>query len=350
MLGHSGSLSICARLVDGTLIELEVEDCSASTISTLHQSVAAKLSVHEEQVELFLETLQLEDGEQRLDTLCESPGHHLELTVVKRPCRAPPSSYDIYAKEGVQDFVHETDINMQLGADDCNEEVFAWVKAEKITWPEPKDININMMPFRMGDISSVPEEYQHYWPLLLACELPNSELGRIGYLSIHESWVEQGTSQRRPGLHVESSNIMLEEGGKFVPTIASWGNAFGCREAGGIYMGSNVSQSCQIWNWKITDPEMLLGPLGCIEHLRETLGDGIHMQAGEIWWLTDLTPHESLPLAERQYRQYFRLVTSSVGIWYEKHSTRNRLGIEPDPEITKIEKVDKFVEAGIASP
>ena len=49
-------------------------------------------------------------------------------------------------------------------------------------------------------------------------------------------------------------------------------------------------------------------------------------RAGKIWWLTDLTPHESLFLKELQYRRYFRLVTSAVAICCKKHSTRNSLG------------------------
>lgn len=337
-------LSISARLLDGTLI---FEKTYCSTVQTLRQDVAAKLSTHEDQVDVFLGTRELEDDGEQLAMLCETLGR-VELTIVKRPCRARPSSYSLHFETGIEGFTHEPDITTPeegLGSDDLNSELFAWVRASGVSWPEPKDIKINMMPFRMGDKASIPDEYQQYWPLISACKLHTSELGRIGYLTIHESWVEQGASQRRPGLHVESPVLMLKEGGKFVPNIAHWGSAWGCHEAGGIYMGSNVSQSCQIWNSKITQPDLLVGPLGSVEHLREALGSGIPMKAGEIWWLTDLTPHESLPLEEPQYRQYFRLVTSSVGIWYEKHSTRNRLGIEPDPEITEIEIADKFADS-----
>ena len=45
--------------------------------------------------------------------------------------------------------------------------------------------------------------------------------------------------------------------------------------------------------------------------------------------MTDRTPHESLPLKPGQYRQYFRLVTSNVSVWYAKHSTPNPLGCTP---------------------
>jgi hypothetical protein len=34
--------------------------------------------------------------------------------------------------------------------------------------------------------------------------------------------------------------------------------------------------------------------------------------------MSDATPHESVPLKEDTHRQYFRLVTSSVFVWYSK--------------------------------
>jgi len=45
--------------------------------------------------------------------------------------------------------------------------------------------------------------------------------------------------------------------------------------------------------------------------------------AGELVWMTDRTPHESLPLRAGTRRQYFRLVTGPVSGWFERHSTRN---------------------------
>ena len=47
-------------------------------------------------------------------------------------------------------------------------------------------------------------------------------------------------------------------------------------------------------------------------------------------------------LTEGAYRQYFRLVTSEVSLWFEDHSTKNPLGLVPDPNITKTVKGSKF--------
>ena len=62
---------------------------------------------------------------------------------------------------------------------------------------------------------------------------------------------------------------------------------------------------------------------------------------GEMVWITDCTPHESLPLKAGTSRQYFRLVTSEVSVWYADHSTPNPLGIKP-PENVKIVHGNKF--------
>merc|ERR1712139_709132 len=61
-----------------------------------------------------------------------------------------------------------------------------------------------------------------------------------------------------------------------------------------------------------------------------------------MYWLTDRTPHETLPVKEDTYRQFFRVVTSSLSAWFPEHSTANRLGIKPDENITKIIEGNKF--------
>ena len=52
-------------------------------------------------------------------------------------------------------------------------------------------------------------------------------------------------------------------------------------------------------------------------------------------------------MAERTYRQFFRLVTSQVSLWYRDHSTPNPLGVGPDPTITHTVVGDKFSEEGV---
>jgi hypothetical protein len=58
------------------------------------------------------------------------------------------------------------------------------------------------------------------------------------------------------------------------------------------------------------------------------------------FWLTDRTPHEALPQTESGHRQFFRLVTSNISVWFGKHSTSNPNVHIPD-NVTIIED-DKF--------
>ena len=109
----------------------------------------------------------------------------------------------------------------------------------------------------------------------------------------------------------------------------------------GLYVASNVANSTRVWNLQVREPENIVGALGDIEHLRTALGPGHTLPANCLVWLTDRTPHESMPLRAGTHRQFFRLVTSNVSVWYAAHSTPNPLGVKP-PESVRIIEQDKF--------
>jgi hypothetical protein len=196
----------------------------------------------------------------------------------------------------------------------------------------------------MGDEDTLPVEYLQYWPLIEACQLPLAEIGKVGYLTIHESEVRAGQAQRRPGLHCESPGSVLNESGQYTNDRIDWGCGIvrGDRSTvrGGIYMASNVPNSSRLWDIKVRSP--VVGKLGDLEHLRDLLGDGKVLEADKMYWLTDATPHESLRLSSSTHRQFFRLVTSSLSAWYPEHSTPNPRGVIPDPKITRVVHGDKF--------
>ena len=268
-------------------------------------------------------------------------------------------------------------------------------EGEKYSFPAATDININMMPFIVGEDfenCKLPNYLKNYWDLIEACLRPQhqrhhwhgwpnskipSDIGKVYYLTIQESWVEPGNSQRRPGLHVDSPGSVkikgedarpygldLEGNGKS-KCYRGHGWGFGCAHSvgeqneeledwryrkyvmqGGIYVASSIIGSSRAWNCGV-DP-LAVGPLGDIEHLRFLLpGTGKVLDPGQLYWITDRTPHESLPLTERTYRQFFRLVTADVSLWYKDHSTANPLGVEPDPGITKIVVGNKFSDEGV---
>ncbi|KDO25333.1 hypothetical protein SPRG_22236 [Saprolegnia parasitica CBS 223.65] len=193
---------------------------------------------------------------------------------------------------------------------------------------QPKPFLINMMPFVIGH-----------------AERRSHTIGSIGYFTIHEDIVEADTSQRRPGLHVEA------------PSAAKLQNYLGAGEAqhkwaeirwgqgwtiyhelqGGIYMASTVANSCGVWNTVVADENDIVGAHGDVDVLHGVLDrerdDYYEPQANELYWITDRTPHESLPVTETQFQQYFRFVTSNISHWFAEHSTPNPLGIQPTAAI-----------------
>jgi hypothetical protein len=113
-------------------------------------------------------------------------------------------------------------------------------------WPRQTGIDINMMPFVLGKADkTLPKQVHGYLPLLARLPLPDSELGRVGYLTVHESDVEAGATQRRPGLHTESPGWLHRPGtlGHTFREVAGWGGGT-CQSdsyEGGIFMASNVT-------------------------------------------------------------------------------------------------------------
>lgn len=222
-------------------------------------------------------------------------------------------------------------------------------KVTDLEFPPPRGININMMPFIVGDRKSLPEELAGYWPMIEACERSGKTSNRqVGYLTISEGVVEAGKSQRRGGVHTDMTCVRrLREWSpaqEREPTELSyftwgWGRVSDGQFLGGIYMASNLDDTCAVWDTKVEE----MGLRGDVEHLRAHLGTGVHMKAGELWWMTDRTPHESLPLQSQAHRQYFRYVTSGISAWYEAHSTKNPLGVVPSANV-RILRENKFAQ------
>jgi hypothetical protein len=190
-------------------------------------------------------------------------------------------------------------------------------KISPVAFPKSQNININMMPFIIGDIKSIPLEYRHYWDMLQKCFLDDSQYGKVGYLSITESNVTKGNTHRRSGIHTEKHNNL------------GWGAGWGSGSSsnnklyGGLFLASNIGNSTRAWNMEVNDPKNM----GCCEHLKDTLKNEIIFNKNHLYWITDSCPHESIPLKNNIHRQWFRYVTSDVGMWYAKYSTPNRLGI-----------------------
>ena len=202
-----------------------------------------------------------------------------------------------------------------------------------VEFPEPTGRNVNMMPFVFGDKESLPDFLQCYHNLIEACPYMKDEIGNVGYLTVHESWVDVEQAQRREGLHIESPGVCFSEEPPnattaFTPGMEhSWGVGYFYgpdRYEGGIYMASNIADTSQVWD-ALVDKNVpgIVDKHGGCEHLRHLIGEGTKLEAGELIWMTDCTPHEALPQAKSGYRQFFRVVTPCVSHWYADHSTPN---------------------------
>ena len=246
----------------------------------------------------------------------------------------------------------------------------AFVKAG-VKFPRPTGIRVNMMPFVISNsskytktspltVDALPDELKYYAPLIEACPGYNDahNKGKVAYLTVMETTAEEasGGPQRRGGMHTEG---FLQEHafGKLrtnhdtepkktatqtsTPSWADWGrgNPVGTFD-GGIYMASNVANSTCVWNIMLpreTGGASRIG--GDCEHLRPALdGTGMYLDAGEMVWMTDATPHESVPLPVGTARSYFRLVMPDVGVWWSKHSTPNPKGTVAPCEIREYDK------------
>ena len=244
-------------------------------------------------------------------------------------------------------------------------------------FPDPSGINVNMMPFiasREFKDTKLPDYIKPYADLIRDTigyaygwgGINRNEIeGSIYFVTIQESWVDANTSQRRPGLHTDNPGPLLikkksddtEAKGSYSDGSGScdlvavdhhWGNV---NTLGGIYMASNVENSCRVWDCKIDvnerTGEEVISSFGDIEHLRPFLPEPEILQPNALYWITDRTPHESLPLEKGQFRQFFRIVTSDVSLWFADDNTANPNGVKPDPSITKIVKGSKFVPGSL---
>lgn len=206
----------------------------------------------------------------------------------------------------------------------------AFIRCGTISFPSPTGIDVNMLPFIMGDKASLPDNLQkHYDPLIAKCPVALKEFGKVCYLTITESHIEQGDSQQRGGLRIEAplhpSRVLP---GRIRPVRVGGGsisNRF--RFNGGIYIASTVSDSCAIWDALIGHPTIddhqTIDDHGGMEHLRPLLNRPYLIPANELIWMTDRTPHQAMPQPKAGYRQFFRLVTSGIKVWHADHSTSN---------------------------
>ena len=119
----------------------------------------------------------------------------------------------------------------------------------------------------------------------------------------------------------------------------------------GIYMASNVDASCRVYPSLLVHPEEITDSHGGCDSIRDHLGEGILFEKNKLYWITDRTPHETLPIRappprERGLenksvcRQFIRIVVGRISVWHSKHNTPNPQGVLPDAPISDHDKFD----------
>lgn len=220
-----------------------------------------------------------------------------------------------------------------------------------------------MLPIRIGGEQlneTLPPELIGYKPIIENCRkyLDMSELRNpLAYLTVDEGIVEAGSSHRRGRIHTDSP-------GKYVDTMINenhvsfyngeghhWGRGSftvqGLNINDGIFLASNVDDSCRLWNCAVK-PDFIENGGNC-EHIRALFNRpdiqalSYVLKANKLWWITDKTPHESLPLSARVSRQFFRLVVGEIGVWFSKHSTANpRCSLPDTVQVIKTSKFENY--------
>lgn len=109
-----------------------------------------------------------------------------------------------------------------------------------------------------------------------------------------------------------------------------WGGGWGgISDDAGIYMASTDGMT-EVWNG--------IQPKRDTHGRCDPVGNSIKMSENTLYWMTDLTPHAALPSMIDGKRQFIRIVSPQVDVWYKKHSTENPFGIKPNATIIDVDK------------
>lgn len=180
------------------------------------------------------------------------------------------------------------------------------------------------MPFIQGDPSSLPEMYKSYSDILEDTYL---EKGEIGFLTIDESFVEGGKSQRGYNASGIKRNVHIEVGR--CEGLSHWGGGgWGGKpttildEDTMVLIANSVSNTCRVWD-AIEKRYTKDGDLS--QYINDYPEDtGCLLNSGEVAKISIFTPHECVAQKQPSRRQFFRIVGKGVH-GREEYFTKNPL-------------------------
>ena len=187
--------------------------------------------------------------------------------------------------------------------------------SDAINFPTPSGIGCKMMPFIQGDASSVPDEYLPYADIINSYYL---ERGEVGRLTIHESFVEGGRSQRGYNNGGIDRNVHIEVGRRMGSNRwgggeSSWGKGVGTllADTTRVLIANSIGGTCRVWKDVIEMSPTSDGDLSAyIDKYPEE--SGTLLGEGEVARISIFTPHECVAQQKSGVRQFFRIV--GVGV------------------------------------
>ncbi len=171
------------------------------------------------------------------------------------------------------------------------------------------------MPFIQGDSRSLPDIYKPYSKIINENYLEKDE---IGFLTIDESFVSGGRSQRGYNSHGVQRNVHIEVGRN--ENVNHWGGSGGSSWGGKyntvledttmVLIANSISHTCRVWDTK----EMSYTADGDLSAYIEKYPEhtGQLLKSGEVAKISIFTPHECIVQQQSSDRQFFRIVGKGV--------------------------------------
>lgn len=194
-----------------------------------------------------------------------------------------------------------------------------------IELPEFSGVKAMMLPIIIGNINSLPDFVAGYKAAFKQmCEAERAKIhnGEVGYLTVDEKLVEENSTHRRGGLHVD---------GIFKGSAGSWGGGGTWGSAGNGMLTVSSPAGCRAWLGKFNGWP---GDEGECNHLADqcSLENATEFKSNVLYWVDGLCIHESIPQKEAVQRQFIRLSLPSKGPWFKGY-TENPLGVLPTGRI-----------------
>lgn len=195
-----------------------------------------------------------------------------------------------------------------------------------IEFPKQQNLKCVMMPFIQGEIWSLPKEFISYSKIINDNFI---EKGEVGFLTIDESYVYAGKSQRGYNSKGIERNVHIEVGrvnnkNRWGSGGSSWGGKENTllSDETRVLISNNIDDTCRYWD-SIDKSYTKDGDLSdYIQRYPENTG--ILMKKGEVANISIFTPHECISQNKSGYRQFFRIVGKGMK-GREDYFTKNPL-------------------------